>query len=399
MVALIGLGSLAVSAPAAAADESSADTPAVRVVKLSGLLDPIVADFLDTTLDEVTPENTLAVVLRVDSDGSVVSDARLAGLAAAIHDAPVPVIAWVGPAGSDARGGTAQLLAAADAVGLAPGSAIGEIGEMVIPRQVSSDAFWDQRDRLRDGLMGPKAAATAGIAMDPDDSPVLRNVLLTIDGFDAGEETADTATPVQFSELSTTRTVLHTFASPAVALLLVAIGLSLLLFEFYTAGVGVAGLVGAGCLLYGFYGFGVLGVRPLAVAALIAAMVSFAVDVQTGVPRVWTAIGSVLFTVGALFLFTTVATPWPATIGSIAGVIVFMVFGMPAMTRSRFSSPVIDRHWLVDRRGTVVDALGPDGVIRVDGALWAGRADAAVPVGAAVRVVATEGVVCRVEPV
>ena len=37
----------------------------------------------------------------------------------------------------------------------------------------------------------------------------------------------------------------HTFASPPVAYLLFTIGMALLLFELFTAGVGIAGMVGA----------------------------------------------------------------------------------------------------------------------------------------------------------
>lgn len=398
-VVLVGLGTLGVFAQASGADDRDPPPPAVRVVKVSGLVDPVLADFLQRTFAEVTEKDTLAVVLRVDSTGAVVDDARLVGLARAIHSSPVPVFAWVGPAGSRAEGGTAQLLAVTDGVGLAPGSRLGRTGDVIVPEELWAEGFLDQKDRLRDGLIGPDAAATAGIAVEPADALVLRNVLLQIDGFSPTEEGTGVATPVQFSELSTTRTVLHTFASPAVAVLLLSIGLSLLLFEFFTAGVGVAGLVGAGCVVYAFYGLSVLDARPVAVAVVVASMIAFAVDVQTGVPRLWTAVGSVAFAVGLLLLFPDLGVPWPATIGSIVGVVIFMVFGMPAMTRSRFSSPVIDRGWLVGRQGMVVDALCPDGVVRIDGALWAGRADSEIPVGEAVRVDDTEGVVCRVSPI
>jgi hypothetical protein len=62
--------------------------------------------------------------------------------------------------------------------------------------------------------------------------------------------------------------------------------------------VGLAGAVGAVCTVLGCYGLAALPVRPLAVAALIVAFFGFAVDVQTGVPRAWTAIGLALFTLG-----------------------------------------------------------------------------------------------------
>ena len=400
MLALLGgLGLLAPTLASAAPGATGGDSGAVEVVKVSGILDPILADFLGASIDQAQRDDALAVVLRIDSSRSVVSDSTLVDLARKIHTSEVPVVAWIGPSGSRAEGGAAQLLATVDQVGIAPGSAIGNMGPAVVPQRWWSDAYSQHREVLRDELLGPAAAARRGLAVAPKKALVLRNMLLTIDGFHVTAQGSTSATPIQFSELSTTRTAMHTFASPAVAVLLLAIGLSLLLFEFYTAGIGVAGVVGAACLLFAGYGLAVLGVRPFAVVLVIAAMVAFAVDVQVGVPRVWTAVGSVLCAAGLVLLFDSVPTPWPATIGAIVAVIVFMVFGMPAMTRSRFSTPMIDRNWLVGRSGTVVEACRPDGVVRVDEALWAGRSDGEMPVGTPVRVTGIDGVICRIEPV
>jgi membrane-bound serine protease (ClpP class) len=48
--------------------------------------------------------------------------------------------------------------------------------------------------------------------------------------------------------------------------LLFAIGLSLLIFEFFTAGIGIAGVVGAVCSMLGIYGLAALPIRGWAVA-------------------------------------------------------------------------------------------------------------------------------------
>ena len=77
---------------------------------------------------------------------------------------------------------------------------------------------------------------------------------------------------------------MHTVASPEVAYLLLVIGLCLLVFEFFVAGVGVAGLVGAGCVVLGCYGTLALPNRPWAVALLILSILCFAIDVQSGRP-------------------------------------------------------------------------------------------------------------------
>jgi membrane-bound ClpP family serine protease len=53
---------------------------------------------------------------------------------------------------------------------------------------------------------------------------------------------------------------------------------------------------------------------------------------------------------------------------------------------------------LVGRTGLAVDALGPEGVVRIGEGLWAGRSvEGRIEPGAAVQVVGVDGVVLRVE--
>src|SRR5437764_246671 len=51
---------------------------------------------------------------------------------------------------------------------------------------------------------------------------------------------------VRLSKLGLVGRLLHTAASPSVAYLLVIVGLLLAVFEFFTAGIGIAAAVGAG---------------------------------------------------------------------------------------------------------------------------------------------------------
>ena len=109
-----------------------------------------------------------------------------------------------------------------------------------------------------------------------------------------------------FSGLGLFDELMHTVASPPMAFLLFVIGLALLIFEFFTAGVGIAGGVGAVCVVLGCYGLAALPTRPVAVALLLLAMLAFAIDVQVGIPRLWTGVGIVLFIIGAWFLYEPV---------------------------------------------------------------------------------------------
>ena len=136
-------------------------------------------------------------------------------------------------------------------------------------------------------------------------------------------------TDVAFTKLPILGQLMHTVASPAVAYLLFVIGLALLLFELFTAGVGVAGVVGAGSVILGSYGLASLPTRPVAVALLLVAMFGYAVDVQTGVPRAWSGIATVAFVLGSVTLFDGLSVSWITLLVAITGMTLGMLAGMP----------------------------------------------------------------------
>src|SRR5687768_7165561 len=63
----------------------------VRVAEVSGLLDPVLVDFVEQTVVEAEACGAVAVFLQVDSGGAVVSDRRLDELVRVVEDAGVPV--------------------------------------------------------------------------------------------------------------------------------------------------------------------------------------------------------------------------------------------------------------------------------------------------------------------
>jgi membrane-bound serine protease (ClpP class) len=208
-------------------------------------------------------------------------------------------------------------------------------------------------------------------------------------------------TQARFAKLPLTSQLLHTVASPPVAYLLFVIGLALMLFELFTAGVGVAGLVGAGSLVLGCYGLAALPTNPWAVALLLLAIVGYGIDIQTGVPRVWSGIATVAFVAGSVVLYDGLSLSWITLLVAIVGMSLAMLGGMPAMVRVRFSTPTIGREWMVGEVGTARTAVAPDGVVTVRDAPWRARTSRVTPIepGQDVRVVSIDGLLLEVEPI
>ena len=149
MAVLVAVAALwvAPAAQARSASDSQSKKPSnqdpgrVSVLKAEGLIDPVLANFIEQSIGHAETSGMIAVVIQLDSSGSVLDDEGLANLARTIHDAAVPVAVWVGPSGSVALGGAAQIAGAADIVGLSPGSRLGKTGELVVPRELLSPEF------------------------------------------------------------------------------------------------------------------------------------------------------------------------------------------------------------------------------------------------------------------
>jgi membrane-bound serine protease (ClpP class) len=377
----------------------------IDVVAVDGLIDEIEASNITDTLRAADDAgNVDAVVLQMDSEGAAVDDRRLDEVARAMRDAEVAVTVWVGPSGAVALGGAAELVAVADFASIAPGAEIGDVGDQRLSTGVFGDLFAGDAAAALTGVLEGEDAVAAGVV--DRFAPIVRDHIVNIEGVEVetttvdGEERVTPVALVRFSKLPLGTQFLHTVASPSVAYLLLAVAVGLLVFEFYTAGVGVAGVVGAGCLLLGGYGVAALPHSTWAVALVLLSAVGFAIDVQTGVPRIWTWIAMVTFAVGSLFLLTEFRPTWLALAAGIGGMAVAMFSGMPAMVRSRFGTPTIGREWMVGETGLAATSVDPEGTVRVRGALWRALTNRATPIaqGETVRITGIDGLLLEVEP-
>lgn len=398
---LCGLGATAASAHG---DEQHEVYPAaVDVVEASGFLDPVLVEMMADTLRSVDPDRTMAIVFQVNSTASVVPVDELLVLADLIVGAPVPVSFWVGPSKARATGPIAQLVALGDDVGIAPGARLGATGESFLPAGSYDPAFGPTTGDLRDRTVGYQEAIDLGVARP---APVLLEHLVGVPGFEVHTvaekdgPSVQPVTPTRFHQLNVVDQFFHTVASPAVTYLLLLVGLGLLVFELYTAGVGIAGVIGAVSFLLATYGLGVLPARGWAVGLVVLAFLGYAIDVQAGVPRTWSVIGTVSLVVGSVFLFDGVSLSWITFGVGVVGTGMGMVGGMPAMVRTRFSTPTIGREWMVGETGHAVERLSPNGTVSVRDAVWRATTNRATPLepGDELRVVAIDGLWLEVEP-
>jgi membrane-bound serine protease (ClpP class) len=384
LLLVLALVAASLFAPAAAGAQEAA---IVDVLEVNGRIDPVVADFIRRAIVRADESKSEVLVIQLDSPGVLIGRSDFARLVEEIRVSPVPVAIWVGPTGATASGATAAMLAGAGIAGMAPGTEVAGLG--------------------------PEEAVARGLVATTD--PTLGEFVVGLDGKDVGGKVLRTARvvpegellrrqqagQVRFAKLGLTERLLHLTADPSVAYLLLVLGLLLIVFEFFTAGVGVAGVTGAVSLILSAYGLAVLPTNPIGLALIVLGVFGYAVDVQAGAPRAWTGIGAVALAIGSWRLFPgDLAVPWLVIVLISAGAALFMLSGMTAMLRARFSTPTIGREAMIGEMGEATTGIDPEGMVDLRGGKWRARTNRATPIpaGERVRVVAVDGLLLEVEP-
>ncbi len=337
-----------------------------------------------------------------------------------MHRCPIGV--WVGPSGARLYGAPAQILAVADVTGMAPGARVGNVG-----------AAGHRRHRLRAAPTRSCAPTTVGLSdarslgvfkqrISDEGIATMVNMLDALDGYEENGVELDTTEGdghrrrrraarddrrARFAKLGLVDQLFHTVASPPVAYLLLLIGLALLIFEFYTAGVGIAGVVGAVCTMLACYGLTALPTRTWAVALLVLRWSRSRSTSRSGIPRFWTGVGIVFTIVGSLCSVRAGPRHVDAPAVDLAD----------RRDRRRHAHlhrrhAVDDPHPLrhPDRRPRVDDRsprapldrpIDPEGTVQVGDGQWRARTNRATPIQRRrrpMRVTAIDGVTLEVEP-
>ena len=411
----------------------------IAVIQVDGLIDPPNAALIRNSIKDANTHPTSLLVIKFASGGAVDVDPQ--PLVRAIERSRVPIAVWVGPSGGKAKGIAALLASAASVAAVSNGSSIGPADPLRLdqPNDTNAKALQaemaqrnhaNRRSAAGGAAMATrqlsssdavKIGATNRVCPDVPGCPTLGDFIVNLDGKTVptarGPVKLSTAKVVgkgqdrrrqpnqviRFRKLDLANQAVHTLTSPSIAYLLLVVGLALIIFEFFTISVGLAGGVGALALIGAFVGFSHLPVTWWALGLILIAMVGYAVDVQAGRPLAWTVIGTVLLIVGSIFLYGGSAkldVLWWVMLLMIVSTVAFMVGAMPVAVRSRFSTPTIGREGLIGELGDAAVDVAPDGVVVVRGARWRARTNRATPVqaGDRIRVIEVDGLVLEVEP-
>lgn len=400
-----------------------AQSPRVKVIEfieISGLIDPPVVSFLERQLREAHRGSSEAVIIRLDTPGSV--GVSVNELIATMSGTKVPIVVWVAPSNASARGAGFFLILAADVAAMSPGSSVGPA------YPVSLTASGSEPDSGVEGFVhviafsrgrDPESALTALAATKSIDAKsaaqsdvvdLIAPLRTLLDDLDArpihrlgpSERLETKAITLRSHKMSVWERTLHTAISPEVSYFLLLFGLFGLIFELYHPGIGAAGLLGGGSIALSVYALALLPVWWPGVALTCLAIALFAHDLHRGGFGLFTAFGIVGLIAGSATMFAgappvLTLSPWAIAAGTVA-TLIFFISVMSAAISARLARPAPGAEKLIGTLALARTDISPEGEVEAAGDLWRARTSgAAIPEGAPVMVRSVVGLTLIVE--
>jgi len=370
----------------------------IDVIDVSGPLDSSALDFIVDSIEQGAELGQELAVVQINSKAVLDTDA-FDRLAALISEPPLPVAVWVGPAPAAVFGAAADLPHLATHAAMAPGTFEGHYqprilgespdrsDELIEAEETGLDLQASVRQFLQD---------LDGVTFDTTDGPV---VVSTLEDVDGGITTKD----VTFRKPGLGTRFLRLAVTPEATFFFLVVGLSIVVFEFYALGPGVAAGVAAISLALASWGLLTL---PVAWWALVLVLVGFLVLVtahQRGGLLILTLMGALVLQVGGMTLIDgggQIDPQWWLVLASVLAVLFFFLLAMPTVQRARLSTETIGRESLIGETGTALADFDPDGLVEVRGARWRGTAhrEAGISAGESVVVTGVDGLFLEIEP-
>ncbi|MGK2945113.1 MAG: NfeD family protein [Desulfuromonadales bacterium] len=405
------------------AEETSA-TAEIRVVRVAGVINPVLAEFISAELAAANAGNARAFLIELDTPGGL--DTSMRSIIQQMLGSRIPVIVYVYPPGARAASAGALITLAADFAAMAPGTNIGAAhpvsigvgsqgdngqGETMVEKVVNDAVAYarslaDQRDRNRDWAEQMVRESVSTPAKEALELKVIdliaaneTTLLEELGGRTylrngAAHKLETRHAVLSYAEMTWRQELFYIISNPNIAYMLLMLGILGIFFEISQPGVILPGAIGALALLLAFLGFQTLPVNYIGGLLILLAIVMFILEIKVASYGMLTIAGLVAMTFGSLIL---VDSPAPylqisraviaATVAVCGGFISLVLIFVVRAQKSQYFSGL---EGMVGERGRAVTALDPGGRVYVHGEYWAARAEKPIDEGSEIEIVRAE---------
>jgi membrane-bound serine protease (ClpP class) len=409
---------------------ANASEKSVHWVEAEGIVDPIMAEYLTTSISRAEDQGAEAIIIQLDTPGGL--DLSMRKIVKKILGAEVPVVVYVAPAGSRAASAGVFIAYASNVAAMAPGTNIGsahpvamggeKMDETMMKKVENDAAAYIMGIAAKRGRNAKWAelAVRESVNITAEDALKLKVIeivatdraalLEKLDGrkvqLPSGPRTLSTkGVLVVEVRMNLRHRILSAISNPNVAYILMMLGLIGLYFELSNPGAILPGVIGAVCLVLAFYAFQTLSINYAGLILIGLAIIFFIIEISVVSYGLLTIAGIVTLLLGSLMLFDAPEPSMRLSIWVVLPMVVFMsVFIVGTMyyaVRLHRRGPVSGVEGLVGTEGTAIEDMdaGMTGKVFVNGEYWNAISDGPVANGDRVRIVEVKGLQIKVRKV
>ncbi|WP_246036943.1 NfeD family protein [Thalassotalea litorea] len=421
-------------------EQSRSEPSTIPILTINGAIGPSVRDYL---LEHISRSNqnqqVPLIIITLDTPGGLVSSLR--DINKSILESTKPIVCLVYPKGARAASAGTYILYACHHAAMAPATTLGAATPVNIgPNPNSNDGSEDkdssasamEKKILNDSIayirslaqlrgrnadwaelaVAEAATLTATEALKENvinalaDSPEalieqIKNNPAQLSGLDPQINLQDVALNV--IEPDWRHQFIGTITDPNIAYILLLIGIYGLILEFYSPGIGVAGVTGVIALLIATYALQMLPLSFSGMGLLIVGIGLLVAEAMVPSFGVLGIGGLIAFVIGSIFLIDTDQVQFQVSIPIIAAFalvsVLFLVFCLGFLWRNRHSQVVSGKEEIVGAEVVVVDDFTGKGQVIFNGEQWSANSIQPLQKDQIVKVTAIKGLVLTVNPI
>ncbi len=440
-------------AGAALAEPAPEGGRTVALIEIDGAIGPATSQYFEQASKKAIAKGAALIVLQMDTPGGL--DEAMRDIIKQILASPIPVASFVAPSGARAASAGTYILYASHIAAMAPATNLGAAtpvpvmgpakpsdpveapdprkppkpgqkpedtghkGGDAMERKVVNDAaayirsLAEQRGRNADWA---ERAVREGVSLAAEDALKLKVIdLISADVPELlqkleGRKVTLASGPVTLKLKGATvehlepgwrLKFLAVITNPAVAYILLLLGIYGLLLEGYSPGAILPGVVGGICLLLALYAFQILPVNYVGLALIALGVIMMVAETFVPSMGVLGVGGVVAFVAGSIMLMDTGVPGYGVPLGIVGGIAAAaaaaVLLTVTLLVRSRTRPVTTGQEALLHAQAEALEDFQGEGWVRVAGEQWRARSSAPVTRGQLLRVTRVDGLQLTVE--
>lgn len=377
----------------------SAQDEKVLVIRISGVINPVSAEFISKSISMAENMRAEALVIELDTPGGL--DASMRIIVKDILGSRVPVVTNVSPSGARAASAGVFIAMASSVAAMAPGTNIGaahpvslsgKMDKTMSEKAANDAAAYIRSLARRNGRNADWAESSVRKSISATESEALKQNVINLVSADlsglmkeidqrkvttpAGEKVLRTAgAAIVTKEMDLRYRILYFLSDPSVAYVLMLLGFYGLFFELSNPGSILPGVAGAIFLVLAFYSFQTLPVNYAGLLLIVLALVFFVLEIKIISHGVLAIGGIISMIIGSLMLFESPAPFLRLSIYLILPAVLITALFFTLTVRLAYKAflrtPLTGREGLIGMEGRAIDDFSArQGQVAVHGEIW-----------------------------